>query len=543
MERLVAGVPASEPLPQPRTCEVAALRQVTLELGRLWMQHAEAERVQRERLEEISQIKSNMLSMVSHDLRTPLTSIQMYAQMLDEDLQTMAEQDQHHFLGIISEECMRLSRLVDDLLEVQRVESGRVEWEIQPHDLAETIHAVGRVFKPIAASNNIAFHVSCPESLPRIPAHPDKMSQVVNNLLSNAIKLSPPGGEVRLIAEARSSEILIRVSDTGPGIPRDRWDDVFDRFVQLPSANSRKASGVGLGLFIARQIVEMHGGRIWLNSEPGQGTEFSISLSLKPKRPRTSGQSHADEIAGRVVICDADPALAAMMVQVLREEQLDVHVAHSGRKLLRHLAETKPDVVITDVALPDMKTIDLFDTLGKIKDKDFALVVHTVDDAFQELRRHGADMLLPRPASEEDLLQAARIAIFKKHGQGCVVLVVKGWGLDCDPLCQCLDAHHHLPVTAPDVTTAVRMMRERAFDVVVAKVGAEGSLSRSLDLLTRSADGDTHVFALSNLMSPGECQSESTREVTYIPYDRGDESTVAAIIAEFAQTRETEALS
>lgn len=540
IERSAAGIPSEEPLPEAQTLEVASLRRTALELGRRWKQHTETERLQRERLEEISQIKSNVLSMVSHDLRTPLTSIQMYADMLDEDLRTMEEEDQHRFLGIISEECLRLSRLVDDLLEVQRVESGRVEWEMQAHDLTETIRAVARVFEPIAARGGIHFRVESPETLPHIMAHPDKMAQVLQNLLSNAIKLSPEGGEVRLSAEARSTEILLRVVDNGPGIPRDKWGDVFERFVQLPSVSSQKASGVGLGLFIARQIVETHGGRIWLDSELGQGTEFSISLPLDPERKRIGDQPHTEETAGRVVICDADPSLASMMVQVLREGNFDVHVAHSGRKLLEHISHGEPDVVITDVALPDMKAMDLFDALGKMKDKSVSIVVHTVDPAFEEMRRHGVDMLLPRPTTPEELLQATEIARFRKRGEGRVVLVVNGLGLDSETMCVCLSERHHMPLLATDVADAVRLIQEGACDIVVAKAGAEGSLARSTTLLAESLLDGMRLFVLSNLMSASDCLIESTKNVRYVQYTRGGEKTVAAKISEFIGERTTE---
>jgi DNA-binding response OmpR family regulator len=356
--------------------------------------------------------------------------------------------------------------------------------------------------------------------------------------LSNALKFSPAGGTVRLTAEARVTEIVIRVSDTGPGIPRDKWDEVFDRFVQLPSTDSGKTSGAGLGLFIARQIIEKHGGRIWLDSEVGQGTEFVISLPLEPQP--TKPNKRGNECAGSVVVCDADPALAAMMAQVLRENNYDVHIAHSGRRLLEHVSHIQPQVVITDIALPDMKAMDLFDALAETETENCVLIVHSVDAELQELARHGVDLVLRRPATPDDFVQAARIALHWRRGSGALALLVNGWGMDSDRLCQHLSAHNHMVIVAADVAAGVQKMHDCHYDVVIAKVGAEGGLSQSIHMLTQAAGPSTRIIGLSNLMNRRECLAESTDAMTYVQYTRGDEETAAADISGYCQSQVTE---
>src|SRR5262249_28261144 len=146
-------------------------------------------------------------------------------------------------------------------------ESGRVQWHMKQQDLAPAIRTSGQVFEAMARRASIEFSVDCPESLPAINADSDKISQVLSNLLSNALKYTPTNGRVSLSAEARIGDILICVTDTGPGIPRDKWDQIFDRFSQLTSTHTREIAGVGLGLHIVREIVQHHGGRVWVDSE------------------------------------------------------------------------------------------------------------------------------------------------------------------------------------------------------------------------------------------------------------------------------------
>jgi len=309
--------------------ELDSLRRAVLSLGARWRKREDDERAQRQKLEEVTQIKSNILSIVSHDLRTPLTSILLYTQMLREELGVLSMEDQTKFLGIIADECNRLSRLVDDLLEVQRLESDRVRWDMKPQDLSETIRNCARVFEALAKSKSIELVIDCPDSLPPAEADADKIAQVLSNLMSNAMKYTPHGGKVQLSAEARGGDILLRVADSGPGIPRDKWDQIFDRFSQLADPNVSEIDGFGLGLYIVKRIVERHGGAAWVDSGIGRGSEFWVSLPTQESEIKTEQEAPRAESAGRILVCDPDPALAAMVSQTLRWQGYDVRVCHS----------------------------------------------------------------------------------------------------------------------------------------------------------------------------------------------------------------------
>lgn len=529
-EQLASGKPSNVSLYEAGTREVAGIRQALLDLARRWKQHSEAERTQRDRLAELNQIKTNILSMVSHDLRTPLTSIQLYARMLLDDLNELAEEDQRHFLEIISEECMRLSRLVDDLLEIQRIEAGRVEWSVCSHDLAETIQACARVYAPVADNNEINFEVDCPDSLPPIQADPDKMAQVIGNLLSNAMKFAPAGGRVRLTADVRNREIVLCVSDNGPGIPREKWDFIFDRFSQISSNNVREIAGAGLGLSIVRQIVERHHGKVWVDSEVGRGARFCVALPLDCPEGEPVGVTTEGASAGSVVVCDADPDLTASMARILRHHRFDVRTAHSGVRLMEHLAQTAPDVVVSDIMLPDMTALEFFDTMHRMKPRSFSLVVHSYESDDQDLKRRGVDGLLTRPASPEEIVESVRVAMHRRRGLGSIVVLIESRMLDIERLSERLTAAGHLTLIAPECRTAAKWVRAHSIDYVLINAEAFTFCSEGLDELMDSVAGPTRVIALGPHAGRRDRQFLDDRDVTPLSYRSGEEDEVVASI-------------
>jgi nitrogen-specific signal transduction histidine kinase/DNA-binding response OmpR family regulator len=506
------------------------MRQAVLNLGGRWKDFVEAEHRQRQRLEEVNQLKTNVLSMVSHDLRTPLTSIQLYTQMLTEDLDNLCKEDQQHFLNTISEESLRLSRLVTDLLEVQRLEGEATAWNMQPVDLGATIRSVFRVFEPIAANKGIVLLLECQDHLPLVTANPDKIAQAVSNLLSNAMKYSPAGRSVRVRTEIRRDELQIVVADEGPGIPRDKWDAIFDRFAQLGTESLAGAQGVGLGLYIVSQIVERHGGRVWVDSQPGHGSEFTIALPVGRVCSQPAESSDTSERAGRVLVCDADPALAALLAQILRDQYFEVRLAHSGARLFEHLEEYQPDVVITDTALPDMRAADLIGHFRDMDSRSFKLILHSMRGDNRELRLCRADVFLERPVTRDELIRAVSVAMHKAVGQGLVVLLLNNRGLDSDQLSQYLVARGHMPILAQDLPAAQAYLRTYPIDLLLAKIGPEGLSSDIFYALQTDLSCPVHVCALTEHLSEKECGELSCDDVTFLPFGPGEEETLAEII-------------
>ncbi len=235
------------------------------------------------REQQAQRIKDDFLSIVSHELRTPLTSIQGYSQLLEgrlRDADASAKQLSH--LGIIRSQVGRMRRLVDDLLDVSRIDRrGGVSIEPAPMDLADELREV--VARMERAHRDRSVTLLAPEQLP-LEADRDRIAQVLTNLADNAVKYSPQGGPVTISAERVAGEVLVRISDTGVGIPADQLERVFERFHQADDgAGRRRFGGLGLGLYISRAIVEAHGGAIWAarNEAAGQGSVFSFRLPVR----------------------------------------------------------------------------------------------------------------------------------------------------------------------------------------------------------------------------------------------------------------------
>jgi len=511
--------------------EVAGVRRAFLDLSARWRKREDDDRLRRQKLEEITQIKSNILSIVSHDMRTPLTSILLYAQMLTEELRSLSEEDQLSFLKIISDECTRLSRLVDDLLEVQRLESGRIRWNLQHQDLSATIRACVRVFEVMAVSKSLELVVNCPSSLPSVVADADKISQVLSNLLSNAIKYTPPGGKVELAAEARGSEIVLCVADNGPGIPRDKWDQIFDRFAQLSEANLSEATvGLGLGLYIVNRIVQAHGGTAWVNSEVGRGSQFYVSLPTRESSltPRTEPETTLS--AGRVVVCDPDPELAATMAQALRQEKLDVRVAHCGSRLLSQLHQGDVDVVVTDLLMPDMNGTELLGALNSVRDRSFRTIIHSYEGEGPELTRKGVDVFLRRPVSKEDLVSAVRLAMRKRSAAGLTVLVLDSAAVDTARLTCLLSDAGHTPVVAGSMNEAVALVRDHAIHAILLSSQSLTATWAELKQFGITGVDVTRLVVLCDAVRKHERRMEEEHRVTVVPYRRGREEAVLDIL-------------
>ena len=226
-------------------------------------------------LRELDQAKSDFVSMTSHELRTPLTAIQGFSELLLTRETPVERMRQFH--QYIHQEATRLGRIVSDLLDLSRIELGRgVELHRTAVELAALLERNASLFQQEASGHQISWRAE--PRLPPVFADQEKLDQIVQNLLSNAIKYSPAGGRVTVRGRVEPQQVVISVSDEGPGIAAADLPRVFDRFYRADSDLTKRAKGAGLGLFLAKAIVEAHNGRIWAESAPGKGTTFSFSL-------------------------------------------------------------------------------------------------------------------------------------------------------------------------------------------------------------------------------------------------------------------------
>jgi signal transduction histidine kinase len=237
----------------------------------------DVERERRSAAETLARAREDVLGVVAHDLRNPLHLIGMTAQLIRE-LDAPSERAVR-LLGVVERAVAQMNRLVGDLLDTVRLESGRLSLDLSPVAVEVLLRHTEESFLPLAAERQIRLEVARCGGGARVCADPERLHQALGNLVGNALKFVPPGGQVRVELTSRDAMVVFAVADTGPGIPADALEHLFDRFWQARRSDRR---GVGLGLAIAKGIVEAHGGRIWVESRLGKGTTFFVSLPAHP---------------------------------------------------------------------------------------------------------------------------------------------------------------------------------------------------------------------------------------------------------------------
>jgi Na+/proline symporter/nitrogen-specific signal transduction histidine kinase len=237
-----------------------------------------------ERLQELDHMKDDFISTVTHELRTPLTSIRAFSEILHDNPELDVEQ-REHFLGIIIRENERLTRLINQVLDLEKIESGRMEWNIEPVDVGEAIRDCVAAAEQLFRDRGIRVEIELPAGLPPVQADRDRLLQVLTNLVSNAVKFSPPDtGRVQIRALQQDHTVQVDVQDNGPGIRPENHGVIFEKFGQVSSPATGKPEGTGLGLPISRRILEHLGGRIWVRSRAGEGATFSFTLPVTERK-------------------------------------------------------------------------------------------------------------------------------------------------------------------------------------------------------------------------------------------------------------------
>ncbi|HMA35493.1 MAG TPA: ATP-binding protein [Chloroflexia bacterium] len=232
---------------------------------------------------EAEELQATFLSVISHELQTPLAVIRGYAELLADQLDVLPPPQVRHQLAVVAEESARLSAMVASLLDASRIGAGGLELTLEPVNIPRLVRYA--VQKVALLSSRHQFVIAVPDDLPPVLADYARIEQVVINLLNNAVKYSPAGGRITLTSDLLSDEVILHISDEGIGVPEAERQRIFSRFARLNSRVVRQMKGVGLGLYIARAIITAHGGRIWVNAAPGGGAQFSFSLPRQYKAP------------------------------------------------------------------------------------------------------------------------------------------------------------------------------------------------------------------------------------------------------------------
>jgi signal transduction histidine kinase/ActR/RegA family two-component response regulator len=326
----------------------------------------ESERIARGEAERAGRVKDEFLSLVSHELRTPLTAILGYAQLLSRDESNPA--DARQAAEVIERNGRAQAQIIEDLLDMSRVTSGKMRLDVQSMDICDAIRAAIETVRPAAQAKEIHLHSVLDPHAGRVLGDPGRLQQVVWNLLSNAIKFTPKQGRVQIVLERVNSHVELHVSDTGPGIHPDFLPYVFDRFRQEDASISRQHGGLGLGLSLVKHLVEQHGGIVTVASEGGgKGSTFTVSLPLQSVQvddrgePRIHPHSEsfsnlgyqAPSIAGlKVLVVDDEPDARSLMKRLLEEYGVTVVTAEGAEQGMQAIRQQKPDVVVSDIGMP-----------------------------------------------------------------------------------------------------------------------------------------------------------------------------------------------
>ena len=319
-----------------------------------------AERARAE-AEAANRIKDEFLATLSHELRTPLTSLLGWSSVLRE-----AERDEKVLsqgLEAIDRNARVQAQLIDDLLDVSRIVSGKLNLDVRPLDISSVTRAAINVVRPAADAKGITLDYWAEPGLGAISADSARLQQIIWNLLSNAVKFTSPGGKISVRLEQDGVDARVTIQDTGQGIEPEFLPRVFDRFRQADSSTTRSFGGLGLGLAIVRHLVELHGGTVSAHSDGvNKGARFSATFPLLADRTEPIAVYHSGEMSCfdgrsldglRVLLVDDEPEARQILSTVITRTGAEVRTCNSASEALAKLAEWRPDVILSDIAMPD----------------------------------------------------------------------------------------------------------------------------------------------------------------------------------------------
>jgi PAS domain S-box-containing protein len=348
----------------------------------------------------LDRMKKEFVATVSHELRTPLTSIRGSLSLLSGGVLGDLPDEAKEVVGIAERNTVRLINLINDILDLERLEAGRMEMRVEPLDVAPIVERSLESVRALAEQEGIRLHAS--GSFARVQADGDRLVQVIVNLLSNAIKFSPKGADVRVTTTESAQGVEIRVTDRGRGIPEGHRSSIFERFEQVEASDSRRKGGTGLGLAICKAIVEQLGGSIGVESEVGVGSSFWMRLPAAPAPEARVADAPADRTdlfldsiregfpdagGGDVLLVDDDRALLGIMARQILQEGVPVRTAATVGEALIQAWQSAPALVVLDLSLPDADGADVVTALRGVAGLQHTpLLVYTGRDLSAEQR-------------------------------------------------------------------------------------------------------------------------------------------------------------
>lgn len=397
--------------------DITREKQVEAERDRLLTREKEA----RQQAEMASRAKDEFLGLLSHELRTPLNSILGWTRILSSH--SLDEAAAAQALETIDRNAKLQARLIDDMLDVSRIISGKLRLDAQPVDLTSVINAAVETLRPAAEAKQIRLYVTLDFGTGSVLGDPVRLQQVVWNLVSNAVKFVPRAGSVRVSLRRVNSHLEIQVSDSGPGIDPEFLPYVFDRFRQADSTSNKKYAGLGLGLSIVRHLVELHGGTVEAaNSNDGDGAVFTVRLpvmAVSRSVEQMIDRVHAATAAYGEMAFDSPPDLSGVKILAVDDEAdarhllktlfeqcgAEVVLCSTVGDAMRILTEYSPDVVVSDIGMPEEDGYALIRQIRETGNRVPAVALTAfarTEDRFQALQA-GYNMHVPKPVEPAEL--------------------------------------------------------------------------------------------------------------------------------------------
>jgi PAS domain S-box-containing protein len=427
----------------------------------------------------IENMKNEFVSTVSHELRTPLTSIKGALGLLKGGMQAELPDKARRMIEIAYHNSDRLVRLINDILDIEKIEAGMMNYDLVPLPLADLLTEAVEANAGFAHEHGV--HIELRDETPGtiVDVDHDRMIQVLTNLLSNAVKYSPEAGTVVVRADAHDGKVRVSVSDRGPGIPAQFRDTIFSKFAQADSSDTREKGGTGLGLAISKAIVEEHDGTIGFETETGEGTTFHFDLPLREDRAAAQVDVPQPEAASlprpRILVCEDDHDVAEVIATMIEPGGFDCDIAHSAAQAKTLLGRSTYVAMTLDLGLPDQNGLALIREIREdpvTEELPVVVVSATAKDGAADIPGgsvNGALEIadwLQKPIDEAALRHALERALKSEESDGARILHVED-DADIVSVVSTLIGNVAQVVSAGTRDQAIRMIHDQLFDLVI----------------------------------------------------------------------------
>jgi len=436
------------------------------------------------KMREVDRMKDEFVSIVSHELRTPLTSIRGSVQLVLDDAKAVTDPEHRTLLQIALNNCERLVRIINDILDVSKIESGNLTLRKKGAHVADLIRQSVDVVSGPARSAGVKLATNVPAGIRPVVVDPDRIVQALVNLLSNAVKFAPKDSTVTVAVTGSEQMVTISVSDQGEGIAPENVNRLFRKFQQVDSSSSRRKGGTGLGLAITKALVEQHGGRIFVDSELGKGTRFSFTLPVASGEETaamapvaTNDDGSARLVQRRILIVDDDDDFRTLMKTQLSHAGYTVFDARDAASAI-HIARTAhPDVITVDLLMPGVDGWSFIDRLRQAPDLANIpiVVVSGAANAKHDARLPIDVSVIAKGEGHDRLLREISLALAGRRG--ATILVAEDDADLRDVLTTSLTRNGHQVITARDGAEALAAIEREHIDLLV------------LDLIMPNIDG------------------------------------------------------